>query len=294
MVTLSFLLSFSLLAISDALENATAGCNFGDRSMFYLDAATEMIAKAKVHFPVCSTITSKPIDCEEFLRRDGKKSSGVYTIWPKSRVTENKPIDVFCDMDTDGGGWTVLQRRGNYGRASDYFFKDWNEYKIGFGDIEKDFWLGNDNIFALTNQRLYSIRFDLKAVDGEKRYAIYDTFWIDDENNDYTLHIKDYTGDAGDSMAGTHDKKHFSTKDRDNDSNKDGHCAVTYKGAWWYASCHSSNLNGLYLRGIHERHAKGVHWYSFKDHNESLDTTEMKIRPQNFRKSPILIETPQS
>ncbi|GBN35406.1 hypothetical protein AVEN_195946-1, partial [Araneus ventricosus] len=55
----------------------------------------------------------------------------------------------------------------------------------------------NDNIFALTNQRLYSIRFDLKAVDGEKRHALYDTFWIDDENNKYTLHIKDYSGDAG-------------------------------------------------------------------------------------------------
>ncbi|GFU33791.1 fibrinogen C-terminal domain-containing protein, partial [Nephila pilipes] len=55
----------------------------------------------------------------------------------------------------------------------------------------------NDNIFAITNQRLYSIRFDLKAVDSVKRYALYDTFWIDDENNYYTIHIKDYTGDAG-------------------------------------------------------------------------------------------------
>ncbi|GFQ88856.1 techylectin-5A [Trichonephila clavata] len=293
MIKVSFLLCFTLLAISKALKNVTSGCNLGDKSIFYLDAATEMIEKAKVHFPECSAITSKPTDCGEFLRRDGKKKSGVYTIWPKSRVIENKPIDVFCDMDTDGGGWTVIQRRGTYGRPNDYFFKDWNDYKIGFGDIEKDFWLGNDNIFALTNQRLYSIRFDLMAVGGEKRYAIYDTFWIDDENNDYTLHIKDYSGDAGDSMTGSHNNKKFSTKDRDNDS-YEGQCAVTYKGAWWYSSCHSSNLNGLYLRGIHERHSKGVHWYSFKDHNESLDTTEMKIRPKNFRKTQLLIETPQS
>ncbi|GFU71920.1 techylectin-5A [Trichonephila clavipes] len=66
----------------------------------------------------------------------------------------------------------------------------------------RDLWthgsgLGNDYIFALTNQRLYSIRFDLKAVDGVRRYALYDTFWIDDVNNKYTLHINDYSGNAG-------------------------------------------------------------------------------------------------
>ncbi|GBN65632.1 hypothetical protein AVEN_245644-1, partial [Araneus ventricosus] len=45
------------------------------------------------------------MDCAEVLR-NGYNESGVYTIWPKSRVTNDKSIDVFCDMDTDGGGWT--------------------------------------------------------------------------------------------------------------------------------------------------------------------------------------------
>ncbi|GFT89635.1 techylectin-5B, partial [Nephila pilipes] len=95
-----------------------------------------------------------------------------------------------------------------------------------------------------------------------------------------------------DSMIGSHNNKKFTTKDKDNDIHKDGNCADMYKGAWWYGSCHSSNLNGLYLRGIHDRHAKGVHWYSFTYHNKSLDTTEMKIRPTNFRKSFVLTKTP--
>ncbi|GFU10352.1 techylectin-5A [Nephila pilipes] len=284
MIKVLFLLCFMLLSNSKALENVTTDCNLGDRSALYLDVAIDMISKAKTYFPT---------HCEGLLRSD-KKKSGIYTIWPKNRVTENRPIEVFCDMDTDGGGWTVIQRRGNYGRPNDYFFKDWDSYKTGFGDIDKDFWLGNDNIFALTNQRLYSIRFDLKAVDGEKRYAIYDTFWIDDENNYYTLHIKGYTGNAGDSVTASHNNKKFTTKDRDNDSREDANCAMVYQGAWWYSACHASNLNGLYLRGIHERHAKGVHWYTFKEHNESLDTTEMKIRPKNFRKNVILTDTPQS
>ncbi|PRD25356.1 UNVERIFIED_CONTAM: Techylectin-5A [Trichonephila clavipes] len=81
------------------------------------------------------------MDCEDLLL-SGHNESGVHTIWPRNRVTNGRPIDVFCDMDTDGGGWTLIQRRGNYSRSNDYFFKDWKSYKNGFGDIEKDFWLG--------------------------------------------------------------------------------------------------------------------------------------------------------
>lgn len=57
--------------------------------------------------------------------------------------------------------------------------------------------LGNDNIFALTNQKMHSVRFDMKDVEQNKKYALYDKFWIDDEDHNYTLHILDYSGDAG-------------------------------------------------------------------------------------------------
>lgn len=57
--------------------------------------------------------------------------------------------------------------------------------------------LGNDNIFALTNQKLYSARFDLKDVAQNRSYALYDKFWIADEDHNYTLHISVYTGEAG-------------------------------------------------------------------------------------------------
>lgn len=289
---------FLILNLSQAFENGISICDQSERSKSYLDVAADMITKAKKNFPVCPSfttrnITSKPVDCEELLR-NGFNSSGVYTIWPRSRVTEDKSIEVFCDMDTDGGGWTLLQRRGNFDRPKDFFFKDWASYKAGFGNIEKDFWLGNDNIFALSNQRLYSIRFDLKAVDGEKRYALYDSFWIDDETNYYTLHITEYSGNAGDSMTSQHNNQKFSTKDRENDNQKEQNCAQLYKGGWWYNTCHHANLNGLYLRGKHESFADGVDWYHWKGYNESLDTTEMKIRPKNFRKKIISNETPRS
>ncbi|GFV68641.1 techylectin-5A [Trichonephila clavipes] len=282
---LAFLL---FLNISHVSGNMTSTCERSDRSISYLEVAKDMITKAINSFPVCPNISQdtilKPVDCEEVFR-SGQIKSGVYTIWPRSRVTEDRPLEVFCDMETDGGGWTVIQRRGNFSRPNDYFYKDWESYKKGFGDIEKDFWLGNDNIFALTSQRLYSIRFYLKAMDGERRYAFYDTFWIDDENHKYTLHISDYSGNAGESMLEKHDNRKFSTKDQDNDDNKDKSCSQIYKGGWWYGACHNANLNGLNLRGPHESWANGINWRSFKGHNESLDRTEMKIRPKNFRKS---------
>ncbi|CAL1279260.1 unnamed protein product [Larinioides sclopetarius] len=284
---------FSFAVLSTA-ENETPKCDQSDRSLFYLEAASDMITKAKLYYPMSPIISqsniSSPIDCADILR-NGYNKSGVYVIWPKSRLTNDRPLNVYCDMDTDGGGWIVLQRRGNFNRSNDFFFKDWASYKSGFGDIEKDFWMGNDNIFALTNQRLYSIRIDLQDVEGAKKYAVYDTFWIDDENNKYTLHIKDYSGDSGDGMTVTHDNQKFTTKDQDNDA-YGKNCAEEFKGGWWYNACHSSNLNGLYLRGKHESYANGVNWSSWKGNHESLETTEMKIRPKNFKENLISLETP--
>ncbi|KAG8181080.1 hypothetical protein JTE90_016593, partial [Oedothorax gibbosus] len=152
----------------------------------------------------------------------------------------------------------------------------------------------NDNIFAITNQRLYSLRIDLKDVEGNKTYASYDSFWIDYENHKYTLHVTGYSGDAGDSLIGSHNNQKFSTKDQDHDTHADVNCAQTFKGGWWYSACHASNLNGLYLRGKHESYADGVVWHSWKGHHESMDTVEIKIRPKNFRKATVDLDvTPQ-
>ena len=52
----------------------------------------------------------------------------MYTINPDG----GKPIRVLCDMTTDGGGWTVFQRRLD---GSVDFFRDWKSYKEGFGSL---------------------------------------------------------------------------------------------------------------------------------------------------------------
>ncbi|KAG8170686.1 hypothetical protein JTE90_003974, partial [Oedothorax gibbosus] len=90
----------------------------------------------------------------------------------------------------------VIQRRGDYGNGPNYFVKNWNSYKKGFGNLRKEFWLGNDNIFAISNQDSYSVRFDLKTVKGDSGFALWDTFFIDEEDRNYRLHLEEYSGTA--------------------------------------------------------------------------------------------------
>ena len=73
----------------------------------------------------------------------------------------------------------------------------------------------------------------------------------------------------------------FSTKDQDNDPDK-RHCAVTFKGGWWYSLCRQANLNGLYQPGPHSSHADGINWYHWKGDYYSARRSEMKIRPVDF------------
>ncbi|XP_078357573.1 microfibril-associated glycoprotein 4-like [Oculina patagonica] len=219
----------------------------------------------------------KPKSCTQ-LFQDGFSSSGVYTINPDG----GKPIQVLCDMTTDGGGWTVFQKRVD---GSVDFYLGWKSYKNGFGELNGEFWLGNDNLHRLTAADDVMLRVDLEDLDNKIRYAEYTTFKVADEGDKYRLLIGGYNGTAGDSMAvhgaeyGGHDGTLFSTQDEDNDV-WSANCAQRYKGAWWYNACHASNLNGLYLNGSHSSYADGVNWYSFRGHHYSLKRTEMKVKPK--------------
>ena len=109
-------------------------------------------------------------------------------------------------------------------------------------------------------------------------YAKYGRFNIGDEQAQYRLEVGSYSGTAGDSLIGghSHNNMAFSTKDRDNDRTS-GNCAVSLTGAWWYKSCHHSNLNGKYQTGG-EKDNKGARWNTFRG-SLSLKFTEMKLRP---------------
>jgi len=196
----------------------------------------------------------KAKSCAQLIQ-DGLTSDGVYTINPDG----GKPIPVFCDMTTDGGGWTVFQKRLN---GSVDFRLNWTAYKNGFGDLNSEFWLGNDNLHRLTAADNLTMRVDLEDFEGNITYAEYTSFKVADEGDKYRLFIGGFNGTAGDSMA-YHNKMQFSTGDDDNDR-WPGSCSERHKGGWWYNHCHQSNLNGLYLRGPHPSVPGGHVWKAFR------------------------------
>ena len=127
-------------------------------------------------------------NCAE-IYKSGETADGVYTIKP-----DNLPaFDVFCDQTTAGGGWTVFQERLD---GSVDFFLDWSDYKVGFGDLNGEFWLGLDKIHHLTSNDNSMLRVDLEDFEGNTAYAEYNMFSVMNENDKYKLILGNYSGDS--------------------------------------------------------------------------------------------------
>ncbi|KAM8995681.1 tenascin isoform 2-T2 [Ara ararauna] len=212
-----------------------------------------------------------PKDCSQALL-NGESTSGLYTIYLNGDKAQ--PLQVFCDMSEDGGGWIVFLRRQN---GKEDFYRNWKTYVAGFGDPKDEFWIGLENLHKITSQGQYELRVDLQDK-GETAYAVYDRFSIGDSKTRYRLRVDGYSGTAGDSMT-YHNGRSFSTFDKDNDS-AITNCALSYKGAFWYKNCHRVNLMGRYGDNSH---SQGVNWFHWKGHEYSIQFAEMKLRPSSFR-----------
>ncbi|XP_064583940.1 tenascin isoform X1 [Zonotrichia leucophrys gambelii] len=212
-----------------------------------------------------------PKDCSQALL-NGEATSGLYTIYLNGDKAQ--PLQVFCDMGEDGGGWIVFLRRQN---GKQDFYKNWNTYVAGFGDPNEEFWIGLENLHKITSQGQYELRVDLRDK-GDTAYAVYERFSVGDAKSRYRLRVDGYSGTAGDSMT-YHNGRSFSTFDKDHDS-AITNCALSYKGAFWYKNCHRVNLMGRYGDN---NHSQGVNWFHWKGHEYSIQFAEMKLRPSSFR-----------
>lgn len=132
-------------------------------------------------------IASRPKHCFDWLE-EGDTGKGLRYIYPFLEQPRRR-VTVYCDHTVDGGGWMVFQRRTN-DTIREQFNRTWNEYKLGFGDREGEFWLGLDLLHRLTSSQPQELRIDLADYEGNTSYAKYGCFNVSSLSTMYYLSVK--------------------------------------------------------------------------------------------------------
>ncbi len=152
--------------------------------LFFLALQKAERAKKKGDRPV--TWDARPRDCKDLMDY-GDCWSGLRYVYPDP-ARPYRQLQVYCEQTLDGGGWTVIQRRTDDAIRED-FYRTWIEYRLGFGKLHREFWLGLDNIHAMTSKTLQELRVDLHDWEGTHRWAKFDTFYLGPESTKYRLEV---------------------------------------------------------------------------------------------------------
>ncbi|XP_072395485.1 microfibril-associated glycoprotein 4-like isoform X2 [Diabrotica undecimpunctata] len=280
--TISFPMQLSI-TLGDENGNGPQGNGGNFKNIF--DQCKYLVGSSQIFFCRLNPVTKSsevnvtyPKSCREILEA-GNTKSGVYEIKP---LLSNKPFAVLCDMETRGGGWTHIQKRFD---GSQNFYLPWIDYKFGFGDLEREFWMGLENIYHMTASETSELLIEVTDTNNRIGYAQYTSFVIGPERNGYTLtELNGFSGDAGDSLS-FHVGARFSTLDVDQDTKPNKSCAKEYESAWWFVSCLDSNLNGKYMNIVFDdkSHPLGLIWPSFTDSTANLAGSRMMIRAPTTR-----------
>ncbi|XP_050731507.1 ryncolin-2-like [Eriocheir sinensis] len=228
---------FSEACVAEALDTcAPASVQRPTPPTPLVQEARELLQEVR---QVVSHYDNRPRHCKDLLD-GGDSGKGLRHVYPFPGQPQRRAA-VYCDQSTDGGGWTVFQRRTNL-TVREEFNRSFVEYQLGFGHLEGEFWLGLDLLHELTSAALQELRIDMADWDDVRRYAKYGFFYVGPPSTDYRLSV------------------------------------ASWGGPWWHVACGTSNLNGFQHEGTHAGNT-GINWDAWRGSSYSLRQTAMMTRP---------------
>ncbi|KAE9418074.1 hypothetical protein Angca_007744 [Angiostrongylus cantonensis] len=244
------------------------------------------------YIPVSSTVEK---DCS--VHAESRSGSGIYPVSPHG----GESFMVYCDQETDGGGWTVIQRRT--GPTVYFYNRTWHEYEEGFGDIKGSYWLGLMNIHRLAPHTMdsWTLRIELHGdtCSGQGCVKENNGFWwaewpfkLGDSSSMYVIELGPVlrgnltSPDSTDYLMESNGYP-FTTIDRDNDAAGLNCAQFRNYGGWWHSSCGHVALNGIY-GDTEPSHRYMVYTYSgSKTRNKKYfihpKKSVMMIRPSTWK-----------
>ncbi|XP_058833865.1 microfibril-associated glycoprotein 4-like [Topomyia yanbarensis] len=203
-----------------------------------------------------------------------------FTTTTSSYVQQNgpsSPFNAYCDQNSFGGGWMVIQKRQD---GSVDFNRTMAEYRNGFGNPRGEYWLGLENLYQLTRRNNYQLLVVMESYDNTPMYAIYNLFRVAGESSGYRLTISGLASgsSSGDALS-IYSNEVFVTYDTNLSYS---YCSRQWGSGFWHWGCSTgenrSNLNGIY--GYRNGEVQGIWWGRLKNGTNfaSLKKVQMMIK----------------
>ena len=189
-------------------------------------------------------------ECLDIFKR-GINQDGVYTIYPNT----TDGIQVYCEMAK--GGWTRIMNRIDNGTA---FNRSWNDFKIGFGDINGNHWLGFNSISKILSLGKLMIRFEFMSQSSPLDFFEFDQIMIASESLKYKMILGTLTNHNIMADFWFNNASNFYTYDNDR-----SRCAHDYKGGWWHNSCYRWSLTASPDAPIGHLFESGKSWKFYQN-----------------------------
>ena len=190
---------------------------------------------------VCKRATS----CARLLAAHSDAASGVYQIRP---LVSLSPISVYCDMQSDGGGWTLVLLNSPYRWGPRPLWSQATAGNTIRGSIGDDLDGAFDQLVGL--QYWPAMGSTLRVEVGSTRSDIAHRaeYAFSFGSSRFSLQLSNQRiliGQTAPDLFTRHNGAPFSTYDRDNDEHLVLNCSMSYGHmAWWYRSCWDGSFWG--------------------------------------------------